>query len=249
LTLHVGCVGPESGERIWFFAGGQAYYSAFSGIWDIFAQKEFRICTCYRYGLGFSDVWNFPQPLSHGEQLRSQEEVLRKIGWSGEGKRPFHVIGYSYGGLMAVDFVHKYTNFSSQVSRLILTDPLLYWDNPDFIDSLLTPFVNQVTFGKLLIDSGIIPLFWRIGLLAPSLPFFKLNAADEKIVGYLSSTTILTGSLAELEMMSTVVCDKDMVNFKEILNRKNVKVFAMVTSRFFEGQSSEATHTMWKKEP
>jgi len=206
------------------------------------AGDKYRVCTADRYGLGFSDLWNFTEPLTTEEQLRSQEEVLRKIGWIGKGKKNFHMIGYSIGGLLALEFVHKYP---SQINRLILTDPLLSWELRDYHENIIAPFVSQLTAGKLLIDAGIVPIFWKLGLASPSLPYFRSTAEDNKILGYLLSTTVMTGSLEELQFGLRLI-PGHFQHFTEVLNRKEVKILAMITPRFIDGMEDSA-HSMWKK--
>lgn len=124
-TIKVFELGPASGERVLLLAGLSTPCLALSNLAEALAQKGYRVILFDYFGRGWSDTPS-PDEVDYGERLYASQIVLAvvssEVSWMGNADRGdnggFHVIGYSFGGGLAVNFASRFPHLVRSVTAV-----------------------------------------------------------------------------------------------------------------------------------
>ena len=75
------------------------------------------------YGYGESDPWPGHGPFALAEEAALAEAVLADAGIANAGRRPFHLIGHSYGGAVALRLAMQQPE---RLLSLVLIEPVAF---------------------------------------------------------------------------------------------------------------------------
>ncbi|ROW13717.1 hypothetical protein VPNG_04591 [Cytospora leucostoma] len=124
-TIKVFEFGPASGERVLLLPGLSTPCLALSNLARTLALKGYRVMLFDYFGRGWSDAPN-PEVVKHDERLYASQIMLAvassNVGWLGNAGRGnnagFHIIGYSFGGGLAVNFAGCFPHLVRSVTAV-----------------------------------------------------------------------------------------------------------------------------------
>lgn len=142
-TIRVFEFGPASGERVLLLAGLSTPCLGMSNLAEALAQKGYRVMLFDYFGRGWSDTPN-PDEVDHDERLYVSQIMMAvassRLSWTGNAGHGnnggFHVIGYSFGGGVAVNFASWFPNLVRSVTA-VAPGGLLSWSSNSWWTRLL----------------------------------------------------------------------------------------------------------------
>ncbi|ROV88889.1 hypothetical protein VSDG_08925 [Cytospora chrysosperma] len=117
--------GPTSGERVLLLPGLSTPCLSLSKLADALVQKGYRVMLFDYFGRGWSDTPD-PDEVDHDERLYASQIMMAvassEVSWMGDAGRGdnsgFHVIGYSFGGGLAVNFASWFPHLVRSVTAV-----------------------------------------------------------------------------------------------------------------------------------
>jgi pimeloyl-ACP methyl ester carboxylesterase len=126
-NIHVFEFGPSDGEKVLFLHGLSTPCVSGSKTTVALASKGYRVMLFDLFGRGWSDAPD-PEDVNYDERLFVSQITMvlasSEVGWTGNamvgGNGGFHIIGYSFGGGLAVNFASWFPHL---VRSLVLVAP------------------------------------------------------------------------------------------------------------------------------
>lgn len=123
-TIKVFELGPTSGERV-LLAGLSTPCVSLSNLAEALAKKGYRVMLFDYFGRGWSDTPN-PDEVDYDERLYASQIMMAvtssEVSWTGNALQGnnsgFHVIGYSFGGGLAVNFASWFPHLVRSVTAV-----------------------------------------------------------------------------------------------------------------------------------
>ena len=124
-TIRVFEFGPASGERVLLLPGLSTPCLALSNLAEALALKGYRVMLFDYFGRGWSDTPN-TEEIDHDERLYASQIMMAvassEVGWMGNAGRGdiggFHIIGYSFGGGLAINFAGWFPHLVRSVTAV-----------------------------------------------------------------------------------------------------------------------------------
>jgi pimeloyl-ACP methyl ester carboxylesterase len=142
---HYSLSGPENGHIVVLLHGGTIPMFTWDEVAPMLAQQGFRVLMYDMFGRGYSD-----RPLVPYDRALYQRQLLELLNGLNLGDS-LDLIGYSFGGAVAVDFTAEHPG---RVARVVLISPVVY-------HYPITPVMRLPVMGELVFRFIGIPLLSR----------------------------------------------------------------------------------------
>ncbi|KUI56134.1 hypothetical protein VP1G_03534 [Cytospora mali] len=124
-TFRVFELGAASGERVLILPGLSTPCLSLSDLAEALVQKGYRVMLFDYFGRGWSDTPN-PDEVDYDQRLYASQILMAlassHVSWLGNAERGnkggFHVIGYSFGGGLAVNFASWFPHLIRSVTAI-----------------------------------------------------------------------------------------------------------------------------------
>lgn len=128
-TIKVFEFGPVSGERVLLLPGLSTPSLSMTNLAEALAEKGYRVMLLDYFGRGWSDGPD-PGEVDHDERLYASQILMAvassEVSWTGGAGRAggggggggFHIVGYSFGGGLAVNFASWFPHLVRSVTAV-----------------------------------------------------------------------------------------------------------------------------------
>ncbi|RFZ94973.1 alpha/beta hydrolase [Mucilaginibacter conchicola] len=131
---HYELDGPDTGKLVVLLHGFSVPYYIWNGTYEYLTSHGFKVLRYDMYGRGFSDR----PDVTYDKQFYFQQ--LNELVDQLHLKKPFSIVGVSFGGMLATDYTAAYPD---RVNKVVLVDPAYGTEHPtqprfvaDFMDAI-----------------------------------------------------------------------------------------------------------------